>query len=295
MIKKINIALLVAFVAMMCMKGISVMRASKGAATMSAAPTAVAPAERPPAPNVYYQRWTYFSVEDPISNRNGILLDLMRAIFPESKFICINGSPATFAAKLREDPNAVVVGFGKHPALDGCLAAPTSLAYSPFVLMTLRSNTWRYTGPASLEKLRIITTPSFLDYATIREMYNRQGSNSEQFKVLPQDMSQVELAAKVEAGEADAFVAAGAQSRDGVAVGTFSLRIMQQFRQSSVIGKDSVLMYVSTLDENFSKKVLEAYDAGMRRIDASGERRRIFDYYGIVLDPLPGGKPEAKK
>ena len=43
---------------------------------------------------------------------------------------------------------------------------------------------------------------------------------------------------------------------------------------------------LSNLDPAFAKAVLAEYEAGMRRIDANGVRRRLFDYYGFVPQPV---------
>jgi len=48
-----------------------------------------------------------------------------------------------------ENPKAVVVGFGEHPDLKGVRRAQTPLMKCPLVLMTQRTNPWRYKGPES--------------------------------------------------------------------------------------------------------------------------------------------------
>ena len=39
-------------------------------------------------------------------------------------------------------------------------------------------------------------------------------------------------------------------------------------------------------DAGFAKSVVEEYEAGLRRIDKNGMRRRIFEYYGIAYEPV---------
>ena len=65
-----------------------------------------------------------------------------------------------------------------------------------------------------------------------------------------------------------------------------SVRILQHFRKSQEIGRDSVLLYVSSADKDYSKRIIDAYEAGICRIEASGERRRIYDYYGMTPMPI---------
>lgn len=288
MIKKINIVLAILFVALFGLKGLKEIKADRERKTAAnPAPAKAAKAQTELAPTVYYVHWTYFAAEDPISNRNGVLLDTLRAIFPKARFVLFDGSAEDFAAKLREDPHALVAGFGAHPALAGCRAAKTPMAYGTCILMTLRTNPWRYEGEKSLDKLRIVLNPEYLDYKVLRDRHEKLGDDSPLFRVLPSDVSKTEQAAMVEAGEADAFVVSGDAGNKGVAIDTMSIRILQRFRKSAEIGRDDVLLYVSTLDEKFAQDVLDAYEAGLRRIEANGERRRIFEYYRMVPEPLP--------
>ena len=290
MIKKLNVVLVAVFVAMLALKGLNGLKKARARADADrtpAASTAVREAPSIPPPHVYYVHWMYFASEDPISNRNGILLDTVRAVFPGSTFTLLRGGPEQFVQKLREDPHAVVVGYGHHPALEGCRAAQTPLGYGKFILMTLRSNPWRYTGPDSLDKLRIVMLSECLDYKELRERHERLGPDSPLLRVFPETLSPMELAAMVEAGKADAFVAGGDHGNaSGIALEATSVRILQHFRKSPEIGRGDVLLYVSSLDKDYSDRVIEAYETGIRRIDASGERRRIFDYYGMVPPPI---------
>ena len=144
MIKKINTLLVVAFVAMLALKGVKVLKDSRAAAAQShKAATSERQDASQLAPCVCYGYWAGYSIENPISNRNGVLLDMMRAIFPNATFRNVHGNVDEFAKILREDPKAVVVGFGEHPSLKGMKMAPTPLMHCPLVLMTLRTNPWR--------------------------------------------------------------------------------------------------------------------------------------------------------
>ena len=69
-----------------------------------------------------------------------------------------------------------------------------------------------------------------------------------------------------------------------------SSTILQRFRMSDEIDKGGVLFRVSNRDPEFAKAVLREYAEGMRKIDANGVRRRLFDYYGFVPEPLPPEK-----
>ena len=104
MIKKINIALAIAFVVMFALKGL---KNFKEASAKRAAPQNRA-AERQEAsqlaPHICYGYWAGYTLENPISNRNGVLLDIVRAIFPKATFRHIHGEVKDFAKVLREDP-----------------------------------------------------------------------------------------------------------------------------------------------------------------------------------------------
>ena len=289
MIKKINIIMVIALVAMLGLKGLKEIKSARSRDRASAAPAQTETCQETsvPPPHVYYIQWLYFACENPVSNRTGILLDTVRAIFPGATYTLLRGSPELAYEKLREDPRAVVVGYGEHPALKGCRAAPTPIAYGKFILMTLRSNPWRYTGPDSLDKIRIIMAADSLDYRDLRERHERLGPDSPLLRVFPLTTSPMELAAMVEEGKADAFVTSGDYGRNtDIAMEATSVRILERFRKSPEIGRGDALFYVSSKDKEYSDRVIEAYEAGIRRIDASGERRRIFDYYGMVPPPI---------
>ena len=289
MIKKINIVMVVAFVALLGLKGLKDAKAarSRGGTVTANVPVETRQTPAIPPPHVYYARWMYFSSEDPISNRNGIMLDTIRAIFPDAKFTLLRGTTESFVEKLRTDPRAIVVGYGLHPTFKECLAAPTPICYGKYILMTLRSNPWRYTGPDSLDKLRIVMSEGSLDCRGLRERHERLGPDSSLLCVFPQTMTPMELAAMVEDGKADAFVAEGDRGLGGdIAIEATSVRMLQRFRKSPEVGRYDIMLYVSSLEKDYSDRVIEAYEAGIRRIDASGERRRIFDYYGMVPAPI---------
>ena len=287
MIKKINIALAIAFVAMFALKGL---KNFKEASVKRAAPqdrAAERQEESQLAPHVCYGYWAGYTLENPISNRNGVLLDIVRAIFPKATFRHIHGEVKDFAKVLREDPHAVVVGFGSHPALKEFPSAPTPLMTCPLVVMTLRTNPWYYEGVESLNELKILADEAFLDYKVIRDLHERAGQNPERLRIMPSTVSKVVMAEMVAKGEADAFVMADLAKVKGAAIdGLASARFIQHFRKSKPIANDGTLLHVSGKDAGFAKSVVEEYEAGLRRIDKNGMRRRIYEYYGLAYEPV---------
>ena len=291
MIKKINVALAIAFAVLLTVKGLKQLK--DAATARSATRQNVAAAQQADvsslAPHVYYGYWAGYTLENPISNRNGILLDIVRAVFPKATFSHVHGNVEAFAKIMQEDPNAVVVGFGNHPELKKYQSAPTPLMHCPLVLMTLRTNPWRYKGAASLDELRIVADEAFLDYKVIRDLRARVGKDSGRLRLVPSTVTKVGLAEIVEKGEADAFVMADLMNVEGATLdGLTSLRFLQRFRKSKVIANDGTMLYVSGKDADFAKCVIDAYEAGIRRIEKSGERRRIFEYYGVPYTPVGG-------
>ena len=293
MIKKINVALAIAFAVLLTVKGLKQLK--DAATAQSTARQNVAAAQQADvsslAPHVYYGYWAGYTLENPISNRNGILLDIVRAVFPKATFSHVHGNVEVFAKIMQEDPNAVVVGFGNHPDLKQFQSAPTPLMHCPLVLMTLRTNPWRYKGAASLDELRIVADEAFLDYKVIRDLRARVGKDSGRLRLVPSTVTKVGLAEIVEKGEADAFVMADLMNVEGATLdGLTSLRFLQRFRKSKVIANDGTMLYVSGKDADFEKRVIDAFEAGIRRIEKSGERRRIFEYYGVPYTSIGDGQ-----
>ena len=287
MIKKVNIALAIAFAAMFAMKGLKNLKEASAKRAAAQDRAAVQQEESQLAPHVCYGYWAGYTLENPISNRNGVLLDIVRAIFPKATFQHIHGEVKDFAKVLREDPHAVVVGFGHHPTLKEFPSAPTPLMACPLVVMTLRTNPWYYEGVESLNELRILADEAFLDYKVIRDLHERAGQNPERLRILPSTVSKVVMAEMVAKGEADAFVMADLANVKGAASDVLaSVRFIQHFRKSKPIANDGTLLHVSCKDAGFAKSIVEEYEVGVRRIDKNGIRSRIFDYYGLAYEPV---------
>ena len=282
MIKKVNIILAVAFSLMLGLKGLKEIKdAREKKVQPSAAESSVQEEASSLAPCICYEYWAGYSIEDPISNRNGVLLDVMRAIFPKATFRHIHGNMDAFVDMLEKDPNAAVVGFGDHPSLKNAIAAPTPLMYCPLVLMTLRTNPWRYKGESSLDSLRILANEAFLDYKLIRNLHDRHGKDSPALRIVPSSVSKVMLADMVEDGEADAFVMSDMKNEMGAAMDSVtSVRLLYHFRRSEPIANEGTRFIVSGKDPELAKRMVDEYEKGLLRIEKSGELRRIFEYYG---------------
>ena len=69
--------------------------------------------------------------------------------------------------------------------------------------------------------------------------------------------------------------------------GAMSMRLLYQFRKSEPIASEGTRFIVSKKDPELAKRIVDEFEKGIRRIEKSGERRRIFEYYGAVYEPIP--------
>ena len=284
MIKKLNILLAIVFAAMFAMKGAKSIKESHAKrVAMRVAPVLQADGVSRLAPNVYYGFFAGYTLENPISNRNGILLDMARAIFPNAKFIKLDDDEMpSFIEKLSSDERAVVLGYGDHPLFKDIPRAPTPMAKCPIVLMTQRSNPWRYSGPDSLKNISIVAEDGYLDYKIVRELLEMTERGEANLRIVPP----ARLREMVFNGEVDAFVTADVPGQDATMSGDLaSIRYMNSFRKSKHVGYSDYLFFVSGRNPAFAKELINDYEAGMRRIEASGELRRIREYYGTFSAP----------
>ena len=286
MIKKLNVFLVVVISALFAVKGLLEFKKSHARPPQESDVQMVPQEVSSLAPCVYYGYWAGYSVENPMSNRNGALLDMVKAIFPNATLRRVYDDVSKFAQLLREDPKAVVVGFGEHPELKSAMSAPTPLMSTQIVLITLRTNPWRFREVSSLEGVRILANEAFLDYKVLKDLRARYGKDSPHLRILPDSVSKVKQAMMVAKGEADAFVSTGMDNAGAIMDGVASIRILQKFRKSVPIGIGGTLLFVSGKNPAFATNVVAAYEAGIRRIDASGQRRRILEYYGMPYKPV---------
>ncbi len=288
MIRKINILLAVVFAVMFAIKSLKSLKDSR--AVRSAPPPAVAQADAAStlSPNVYYIYWAGYSQLNPITNRNGVLLDIVRAVFPNATLMRECETVDEVVERLRSDDRAVLVGLGAHDALKEFPVAPTPLMYTPLVLLTLRTNPWRYTDYSSLTNLKIIADCAYLDCAVLRQLQADTAKGGAFLRTFPSTVTKVQLAEMVLRGEADGFAMSYLPNSEGTMKdGMNAVRIIQNFRKSPPISSDGTLFYVSGKDPAFAEACIADFEKGIRRIDKTGELRRIYEYYGTPYSPPP--------
>ncbi len=281
MIRKVCIALVVLLAVMAGLKFALVMseeRTEFGGDTKTASARA-ADAKTDFAPNVYYTRWVPYAVENDVSHRNGYLLDLARAIFPKARFVRVFGEAKDVVAAFEKDPNGVSVMYGDHPRFAQFQKAPTPVYEIDMVVYTMRTNSWRYVGgPESLAKLRLGFVEDYLDVKVLREHAQR---HPDRVRVYQADQPGFDnLAGEVLAGRIDGFAVSKANVNDTRQIGMAAERMIE-FRMSKPIAKGAALFMPSNKDPERAKRLIDAYEKGYKAIEASGELRRLREYYGV--------------
>ena len=283
MIRKVCVLLVVLLAAMVGLKVALVLKAGKAAAP--AAPAKVvraADAKADLAPNVYYTRWIPYAVENEVSHRNGYILDLIRAIFPKARFVRIFQDVRAVKDALTNDVNGVSVMYGDHPDLGQFPKAPTPIYEIDMVVYTLRTNTWRFVaGEDSLSQIRLGFTEDYLDVKVLREHAQRHPDRVRIYKAGEANFDNV--AAEALAGRIDGFAVSKGDVADSRQIGMAAERMIE-FRQSKPITRDAALFMTSNKDPEASRRLIEAYEKGRKAIEASGELRRLREYYGIRGD-----------
>ncbi len=276
MIKKINILLIVSVAVLFGLK--LLLDAVDGMKKTSTVSADMANREVSDlAPTVYFYQWRPYSCVDPITNRNGLFLDIIRAIFPKAKFVCRGDDISDYVQFLDEDPTAVCVNYGEHPYLSKHPTAKTPIGSHRLLLYLPRTSKWRYAGPESLDKLRIGVEDDDLDSKCIRELRKKWKDDPKHIRVVAGHDSEEQACLLAERGEIDAFVT---NNEDILQVQHHTARRMVQgFRTSEPIDQVDVLFRVSGKNPELAKRMIDAFDNGMKTIRRTGELKRILEYY----------------
>lgn len=287
MIKKLNIALVVFFALMLALKGLKSALAHRPVATPAVA-AAVAPEVSDLAPDVLYAEWEGFVSPNPITNRNGLLLDILREIFPQMRLVPIRGGMKTVVEMLRENPTAVLIGFGDHPAIMEFPRSQVPIGYSEVVVCTRRTNPWRYADLASLKKLRLGINEEFLDYPRVNAYYTENKEEAHRVKLYSRQNARNQQRDDFGNDRLDGFLATqGVFSNE--TDGTSALNAIQ-LRESAPIDRGEIFFRVSNTDPEKTAALIRAYEQGMERLRGRGILRRIYEYYGKTAAPSPDAK-----
>jgi len=284
MIKKLN-ALMLVLVAVMVMAKLALKSSRKKSVRESGETFVCAQARNAEfAPTVHYFDLPGLSLVNPLTNRNGYLLDVMRAIFPRARFEGMSVPDlAEIGEEVKRGTDTLVMAPLMVPELLeklGLVLAKTPLYNQDVVVYTLRPSEWNYTGVGSLRELKKLGMRAEL--ARMPAMKGLVEKMGERLRIYKRGEAGYErFSQALLSGEVDGYLMQRQNSKlaateDGGLTGdmTFNLRC------SPPVGEVPVVPAVPNADPDRAKKLIEAYERGYREIEASGELRRIREYYG---------------
>lgn len=233
------------------------------------------------APTVYYLPWVPYAVPNPITNRNGYLLDVIHEIFPNARFVRLSGTVRTVAEALARDPAGVQCEYGDHQYLTNVVSAATPLLTREIAVYTDRSNPWAYDGVESLEKLRLSICVNDLDSKVLRAYAEKHGNDPKRLRIYSGELrDRDEWRNDLKAKRVDGYVDTRVENLKTSHLGSLAVRLLWA-SVSLPIDTVEVRFSVSNRDPAYAKQLIDAYERGIREMEASGELRRLRDYYGI--------------
>ncbi len=277
MIKKLNVALLVVVLALVLAKLAVGLKQPSAAVAAPPSPT-TGEEEETLAPTVFFETWIPYAVENPTTARNGYILDVIRAVFPRARFVRTSLTVERTRELLESDPNSVCAIYGDHPALAGFPRAPTPLMEVEMVVYTRRSLAWTYRGEKSLAAIRLGVAEDYLDSPGVRAYVAHAAGTTNAVQVFREGsaFARNEFLA-IDRGVVDGVV------RSPIDFSAANLgqtaEMLVKYSVSPPIDRATVFLTASNADAERAKCLVEAFERGMRRIEASGELRRIRDYY----------------
>ena len=266
MIRKLCRAL-VALIAIMIVAKIAFLLRSDGGTGQTPAAATAEQCVKTIAPTVYYTSWVPYAIENKLTNRNGYLLDLVRAVFPAARFVRLYGDTGVVAEALSKDPLGVSVMHGNHYTMEKFSHAPVPVLVDNVVVHTMRTNSWTYTGLKSLGELRLVFQD---DYLICPELRDYAEANPDKVHICKTgDPAYGDVAGEVIAGRSDGFASTKALQSDARSIGLTAVKMLAM-KASKPIGKVEILFKVSKCDPKISAEILEAWELGLRRITESG-------------------------
>ena len=284
MIKVVNIVVLVFIVGMLVVSAIDKMRSAVSSSAGSSA--RVVSAEEPRselAPDLCVPYAPPYMFVDEISGRRGLFLEQLLSIFPKARLqtrasvVSVDWALEQLKTNSRaalmywcfQDPDAPT-NFMR------CARLP--LGEVPIVLLTLRKQ-------QAVEPEDLAAHPEYkigIFEELLGAAFARPFLEAGRVKVYRGDFDLVEKA--LLEGEVVAFASMYQREVDKE---TYDPGYeMEKFRVSQPFAFEKFGLIVSTLDPAFADALIRDYEAGMHRLERTGERRRIYDYYGLPIVPL---------
>ena len=280
MVKKINIALLCVFAILFALKTLRDLSSGKG---RTAGPDPEPRAETPGSDlevQFYCEHEPPFVSVDVITRRDGLFLDQIRAIFPKVRLVfCDETNRVDWSIRaLRSNPHAIAFATREDPRFADFGKTESALGWVEYRFITYRTNPWRYTGPESLAGKKFLLDVATckngdilrLDKEGVVETLDLIGPTCDYERLLGEDRyegilcpyARMEHFRMEESGTVDS----------------------ENFRCSPRFTACEIRLAVSSLDPEFAKRFLAEFESGFKRISESGERRRIFEYYGARME-----------
>lgn len=275
MIKKINIFLLVVFAALFALK--FVREAADSSAKAPVASVSAGPVERGLDVTVYSDVIPPYTAPDVIARHNGLFIDLLASIFPRLKISYPDEESRTnwWHRALTTDPRAVALASPVDPLFADYPKTRSPLGSMELHLLTPRKSPRRYRPGDSFRGWRLAIDVTGGADAFVNRLVD--GGVLTRLDTLPKEST------------FEDFLRANAY--DGLLVPLFvtdvirfedlSTGLSEDFRRSDVVTRVPCHLAVSKLDPAFVERFLREFEEGLRRIEASGERRRILEYYGL--------------
>lgn len=291
MIKVVNIVILVFLMVMLVVGAIDKMRSSASASAPAGSPVPVAQEEPRSelAPDLCVLHSPPYMFVDEISGRRGLFLEQLLSIFPKARLQTRESAVSDEWAieQLKTNPRAAFITLcvqDSDSTTNFMRRARLPMGEIPVVLLTLREQ--RAVEPEDLAahpELKIGVFEEARDAAFART-FLRAGRG----KVYSGDFDLVEKALRE--GEVAAFSLLYRRMNENDAYAhSYG---MEKLRVSKPLAVEKFGLVVSALDPAFADALIRDYEAGLRRLERSGERRRIHEYYGLPIVPLdpPAGQ-----
>ncbi len=228
---------------------------------------------------VRYSFWPPYAAENPVTNRNGYCLDVLRRIFPQATFIRDDRELPEAVPVLSEDPAAAFVIFGKHPLLKDFPQSTEVFGFYNVVIFSPRQKAWRYAGPDSLETICLGYGADYLEVPLVADLSAKYQNDPTRIKCFPFGSKMNVWMALAEKGEVDAFIATEATGEWDDAHSNLVLR--DAFRASEPIARMPLYLTLSGLDPAYAARVLQEFDDGIRRLEREGVLTRLRQHYGL--------------
>ena len=285
MIKVVNIVILVILVVMLVVAAVDKMRSAASAAASAGSPVRVAQDEPRSelAPDLCVLHAPPYMFIDEISGRRGLFLEQLLSIFPKARLLTRESavSDEWVLEQVKTNPRAAFVTLCPQDA-----DSPTNLmcrarlpiGEAPVVLLTLRGQ--RTVEPEDLAahpELKVGIFEEARDAVAFRP-FLKAGRG----KVYSGDFDSMETALREGEVAAFAVLFQWTDVDDTYAEGYG----FEKFRMSKPFATEKLALAVSSLDPAFADALIRDYEAGLRRLERSGERRRIHEYYGLPIVPL---------